>query len=225
MTVRAYIAVEGPHDVAFVAELLRPLGLSRVQRMASLDPYWARLVPRTYPHNDDLLARVPIPLFLAGGDRSVAVHGVSGVTELVRRTEESLALLDGERPAVAAILDADTQQSAVARFEALARELRKLNLAIPDQPGVVSEGRISRSPPADRRLSCPPLPRFFDPPSRYRYRSRTTSGCGGAPSIYPASWRYVVSWPTSWRFHSNAWSLGRPDRVRLWSWRGTRIVG
>jgi hypothetical protein len=138
MTKRAYVAVEGPHDVAFVAALLRPLGLQRVQKMAAHDPYWARLIPRTYPHNDDLLARVPVPLFLAGADRSVAVHGVSGVRELVRRTEESLSLLGGERPAVAAILDADSERSAAARFDELAKELRDLNLSIPDQPGSVS---------------------------------------------------------------------------------------
>lgn len=138
MTKRAYVAVEGPHDVAFVAELLRPLGLSRVQKLSALDPYWSRLIPRTYPHNDDLLARVPIPLFLAGSDRSVAVHGVSGVNELVRRTEESLSLLGGERPAVSAILDADSERSAVSRFEDLAKDLRKLALAIPDQPGMIS---------------------------------------------------------------------------------------
>ncbi|HWO24269.1 MAG TPA: DUF3226 domain-containing protein [Kofleriaceae bacterium] len=138
MTVRAYIAVEGPHDVAFVAELLRPLGLSRVKVKDALDPYWERLVPKSFPHNNDLLARVPVPLFLQGADRSVAVHGVSGVNELVRRTEESLAVVNGERPAVAAILDADSKESAADRFAALAKDLRKLGLSIPDQPGVIS---------------------------------------------------------------------------------------
>lgn len=138
MTKRAYVAVEGPHDVAFVAELLRPFGLGRVQKLSSLDSYWSRLIPRTYPHNDDLLARVPVPLFLTGADRSVAVHGVSGVSELVRRTEESLSLLGADRPAVAAILDADSERSAVSRFEDLAKDLRKLDLSIPELPGAVS---------------------------------------------------------------------------------------
>jgi hypothetical protein len=86
-----------------------------------------------------LLARHPVPTFLAGANCSVAIHGVNGMTELVRRTEESLALLDAGRPAVAAILDADSEQSAAYRFEALAQQLRKLQLAMPDHPGVVSQ--------------------------------------------------------------------------------------
>lgn len=138
MTVHAYVAAEGPHDVAFIAELLRSLGLERVRQYSTLDPYWRRLVPTSYPHNDDLLARVPIPLFLAGADRSVAVHGVIGVNELVRRTEESLSLVNGDRPAIAVVLDADSEESVVERFRDVAEKLRKLGLSIPDQPGVLS---------------------------------------------------------------------------------------
>lgn len=141
MTARAYIAVEGPHDVEFVAKLLRPFGLHRVRNFTALDPYWHRLVPEKFPYRGDLLARVPIPLFLSGASCEVAVHGVSGVTELVRRTEESLQVLDTEHLAVAAILDADSEQPAAARFEALAEELRaKLHLQIPALPGTVSPG-------------------------------------------------------------------------------------
>lgn len=138
MTAHAYIAVEGPHDVAFVAELLRPLGLRRVQAFETLDRYWTRLVPTSYPYKGDLLARVPIPLFLEGADRSVAVHGASGATELVRRTEETLAILDAEHLAVAVILDADSEQPAIDRFDALAKELRSLKLPVPYQPAMIS---------------------------------------------------------------------------------------
>jgi hypothetical protein len=141
MTARAYIAVEGPHDVEFVAKLLRPFGLHRVRNFTALDPYWTRLVPDKFPYKDDLLARVPVPLFLSGANCEVAVHGVSGVTELVRRTEESLQVLDPEHLAVAAILDADSEQPAAARFEAIAEELRaKLHLQVPDRPGTISSG-------------------------------------------------------------------------------------
>lgn len=135
MTARAYVAVEGPHDAELVAALLRPLGLARVRDEAKLDPYWRRLVPRVYPHNGDLLARVPVPLFLSGAGCSVAVHGANGVSGLVRRTEASLVLVDGERPAVAVILDADSEESPTERFEALAKGLRALGLAVPDRPG------------------------------------------------------------------------------------------
>jgi hypothetical protein len=138
MTVRAYAAVEGPHDAELVAALLRPLGLKRVRMEAELDPYWKRLVPKSYPYNGDLLARVPVPLFLAGVGRSVAVHAANGVSELIRRTQASLSLVDGERPAVAVILDADSEESPAVRFEALAKGLRDLSLSVPDRAGTVS---------------------------------------------------------------------------------------
>ena len=65
----AYIAVEGPHDIEFVARLLKPRGFARVRQLPTLDPYWADLVPKTYPPDDDLLKRVPI-VFSIGHARS-----------------------------------------------------------------------------------------------------------------------------------------------------------
>jgi len=140
MTQRAYIAVEGPHDVAFAAELLRPMGLVRVQRFSLLDPYWRKLVPTTYPHRDDLLARVPIPLFLEGENCSVALHGANGITEIVNRIEETLVgLITGPRPAVGVILDADSTQTVASRFAELSPRLGALDLAVPATPGAVSD--------------------------------------------------------------------------------------
>lgn len=61
MTERVYVVSEGPHDVAFLAELLRLWGFQRVAKLSRVDGYWAPLIPRTFPHDDDLLKRVPVP--------------------------------------------------------------------------------------------------------------------------------------------------------------------
>jgi hypothetical protein len=138
MTRRAYVAVEGPHDAAVVAALLRPAGFHRVQKAGYLDPFWQRLVPKTFPHRDDLLARVPVPLFLTGPECSVAVHSASGDGGLYHNIEETLALVDREQISVGAILDADSQKPAVDRFTELAKQLRSLNLPVPTAAGDVA---------------------------------------------------------------------------------------
>lgn len=51
MTVRAYIATEGPHDVAFLAELLRPWGLKRLTKYNEVDAFWQSSIPKSpYGH-------------------------------------------------------------------------------------------------------------------------------------------------------------------------------
>ena len=139
MTVRAYIATEGPHDVAFLAELLRPWGLKRLTKLKEVDAFWDPLIPKTFPHNDDLLARVPVPIFFTGNDRMVALDSVSGISNLARRVEENLSVLNANAPpAVAVILDADSKESAADRFQDLAEKLRTLRLPIPDRAGAIS---------------------------------------------------------------------------------------
>ena len=51
---RSYIAVEGPHDVEFVARLLP--GFSRVKQLGELEEGFRLLVPTKFPHRNDLLA-------------------------------------------------------------------------------------------------------------------------------------------------------------------------
>ena len=78
-----YIAVEGPHDIEFVARLLKPNGFARVRKLSDLDPYWGNLVPKDFPPDDDLLKRVPVPLFFQTATRSVAIQSATGVSRLV----------------------------------------------------------------------------------------------------------------------------------------------
>jgi hypothetical protein len=137
MTIRAYIATEGPHDVAFLAELLRPWGFKRLRNLPDVEAYWQPLIPRTFPHEDDLLKRVPVPTFFSADGRTLALDAASGIDNLHNRVEENLTLLH-DRPAVAVVLDADANKSAADRFDELARKLRKLALPVPDVAGIVS---------------------------------------------------------------------------------------
>jgi hypothetical protein len=140
MTAYVYLATEGPHDVELVAALLRPFGFRRVQHLTSLDPYWRPLIPTTYPHRDDLLARVPVPTFFKGADLSVAIEAVGGDSKLAPRTEDVLALLRGTQPSLGVILDADAERSAHERFDRVVKDLRKLAIPGPESPGIVASG-------------------------------------------------------------------------------------
>lgn len=64
-----FIAVEGPHDVEFVAGISESLGFSKISQLDQLDPKFARrLVKTTYPHKGDLYQRMPNPMFLQNGE-------------------------------------------------------------------------------------------------------------------------------------------------------------
>ena len=119
-----YIAVEGPHDIEFVARLLKPNGFARVRKLSDLDPYWVNLVPKDFPPDDDLLKRVPVPLFFQTATRSVAIQSATGVSRLVSLVQGTLDIKQQELPnAVGIILDADSAQSPQQRFTAILSEL------------------------------------------------------------------------------------------------------
>lgn len=130
MTVYSYLVVEGPHDVAFVGKVLREHGFSRTQLYSSLDNYWRELVPKTYPHRDDLLARVPVPQFFSGANHSVAVHAAAGMTEIVDRIEETLTQLAAPPTGIGAILDADSSSTAADRKANVVGQLQARNIPV-----------------------------------------------------------------------------------------------
>ena len=141
MSVRyAYLATEGPHDVEFIARLLRLHGLKRITEEKRLDAYWKPLIPRSFPHGGDLHKRVPVPSFFASGTVSVAVHAAGGDSRIAEAIEETLALLPSRTlDAIGALLDADTQQTAAQRFLALQERLLALKLPLPGKPGSASQ--------------------------------------------------------------------------------------
>lgn len=133
----AYFVVEGPHDVEVVGRLLGERGYRRRRDFAGLDPYWGRLVPRTFPIDGDLLRRVPVPVFFDTMDWSVAVHsaiGVHAVGKTVRTSLLALGPLDG----LGVVIDADYEVSARQRWEAL-----RATIPVDDcgeAPGIVGTG-------------------------------------------------------------------------------------
>ncbi len=141
-TNRSYLVVEGPHDVEFVGRLLKPFGLARIKTLSALDPFWLPLVPRNFPSDgEDLLKRMPVPVFFASGTHSIAVQAAVGDTRLVGTVEESLALLPNgmaDLGGVGVLLDADGDALPTTRFAAIRGGLAALGLTLPDVSGNVS---------------------------------------------------------------------------------------
>jgi hypothetical protein len=108
---RIYFVTEGPHDVEVIGRLLSPLGAKRVQKFRELDLFWERLVPRTFPHEGDLLRRVPVPVFFQADKFSVAVKPAVGISAIPQVTRASLAALDDPPAAVGVVVDADAQNA------------------------------------------------------------------------------------------------------------------
>ncbi len=145
-----YLAVEGPHDLAFAGQLLKLHGLERVKMYPRLDAFWRPLVPTKFPHQDDLLKRVPVPIFFASATHSIAVHTVGGDSSFAKTIKDSLDVLymGGEPPltGLGILLDADSKDSPAKRHAELLQELGSptypIPLAFPSTPGAVSGAPI-----------------------------------------------------------------------------------
>lgn len=148
------LVVEGPHDVEFAARLLRVRDFQRVTKFSDLKqrhPLWKNLVPLTFPHDDDLQKRMPVPVFLGNSTHSIAIVSAGGDSRLVEAVKDSLANLEepeaGARlVGVGLLIDADMDKtkSALMRFEKLRSELDKEPLGFgatfPAGPGIVMRG-------------------------------------------------------------------------------------
>jgi hypothetical protein len=110
---RIYFVTEGPHDVEALGRLLSTLGANRVRNIGQLDACWERLVPRIFPHEGDLLRRIPVPVFFQAEAFSVAVHSAIGISEIAKVTRASLANLDAPPTAVGVVVDADDRSALV----------------------------------------------------------------------------------------------------------------
>ena len=136
-----YIVAEGIQDIEFLICLLKSRGLRRVTRLSSLDPFWEPLVPKTFPVDDDLMKRVPVPVFVQNTELSVALHSAIGITRLSNTIEESLALIPASQIfGIGLVLDADDEQTPQKRFEELISKLSPLGLSVPSVPGEVMKG-------------------------------------------------------------------------------------
>lgn len=134
----AYFVTEGPHDVEAIGRLLGAEGLRRIQLLQRLDPYWHPLVPRGFPIDGDLLRRVPVPVFFANADVSVAVHSAGGITKLGSAAKAAFLALDDEPHGFGVVLDADDVEPAV-RWREVVATLPEVDAGT--GPGIVGTGR------------------------------------------------------------------------------------
>lgn len=128
-----YLVVEGPHDVEFVARLLKISGIKRVQYKSDLEPFWYKVIPERFPINDDLLKRVPVPTFFENDTHSIAVHAAQGITRLVETLTETCEILDDytQIASFGLMLDADVALTPQQRFDDLRAELREQPVSLP----------------------------------------------------------------------------------------------
>lgn len=146
MSKHGYLVVEGPHDVEFVGRILRPCGFRRVRLKSSLDPFWDGLVPEVFPIDDDLLKRVPVPIFFSSDTHSIAVRSAIGDTQIARALYFNLSTLRpgqiSQLVGVGLMLDADTVTTPANRFAEIKGQIAAfpLPLPLPDDPGEIAQG-------------------------------------------------------------------------------------
>ncbi len=134
-----YIVAEGLQDIEFLIGLLKLYGLRRVTKFSVLDSFWKPLVPTTFPVDDDLMKRVPVPTFLKNNELSIALHSATGITRLANTVEESLTLIpSSEIFSVGFVLDADSNETPLNRFTTLINEIRHIGLFLPSTLGEVT---------------------------------------------------------------------------------------
>lgn len=118
------IVTEGHQDIEFLIRLLKIYGVKNVSQESKLDPFWKILIPRSFPIDDDLKKRVPVPIFVQNSDVSIALRSVNGVKNLAKILIADLAKLDSlQLDSIAIILDADSEEIPQIRFNKLMEEL------------------------------------------------------------------------------------------------------
>ena len=154
----SFIAVEGQHDAAFIGRLLKDAGLRLVQRKEEepnrpnglfLDPRLSRLVPPGFPHDNDLLARVPVPCFWQNEGHAVALHPANSDSKLAKSVVKAVRSIDPDVfESIGIILDADNKGNPSERMlrlrAAVVDEVRRVKqpvgFEIPESAGTVSGG-------------------------------------------------------------------------------------
>ncbi len=141
--VRVYLLVEGPHDVEFIGRLLKWWACKRIQLLKRVDPFWHPLIPKVFPHLDDLLARVPVPTFFETTDLQVAVSVAVGDSKIARILRADLTVPSfcvDELDAIGLVLDAD-DKTPRDRWQALSRAIQlppNLHMTLPAEPNTVA---------------------------------------------------------------------------------------
>lgn len=110
--------------------------------MGQLDEFFHTLVPSSFPHEDDLTRRVPVPVFMQNESHCIAIHSARGDSKLVSSVEENKKDLRQRKyeqlTGVGLILDSDDDSDPITRYTKVRDKLRGLGFDFPDDPGVVS---------------------------------------------------------------------------------------
>ncbi len=146
-----YLVVEGPHDLEFVARFLKPYGFSRVNLYSAVDPYWHPLIPKAFPHKDDLSKRMPVPVFFQGSGPSrelaVAIGVAGGDSRIISHVEVNLAVLSERPSAIGVVLDADLERTPKARFDSILDGLIALESLAPSTTEPLEPGQVTGTEP------------------------------------------------------------------------------
>lgn len=147
-----YLAVEGPHDSAFVGSFLKFYGLSLVREISEIKgTFFEELTRINFPVDGDLLKRIPVPMFFKKGeDILIAISCASSDDKLVDDvTEMVISLLpedlDGieDFSGIGIVADMDSPSSPLDRFNEFADGLKKLKLPHPTKAGKVATGPLN----------------------------------------------------------------------------------
>lgn len=118
--------MEGARDAEFLGTVLRHRGLQRIKQYKNLPAGWQKLVPSVFPHQGDLLTRVPVPFFLTrDGELGAVISPARGVDRLGAQCEEDFVLGPTDQiQGIGVIFDADYKQSAHSRYESIRTQFK-----------------------------------------------------------------------------------------------------
>jgi hypothetical protein len=140
------IGVEGNHDQAFLAKVLRELlGFSKCEDQHDLDDLWRKFIPVYPPKTGRLFVRLDMPSILQTDTVSVAIYAGEG-SKLVSNLKDKLSDINysNDLSAFAIVADADKQKPA----EVVKKYYNELQEYFPDFPCEVSAtGAVTESTP------------------------------------------------------------------------------
>lgn len=144
MRAKILFVVEGPHDEAFIGRLLRlQHGLEPCRLRTNVDPFWERTIPKSFPYNDDLRMRMPVPYFYQNNDVTLAIIVAVGESQLANVVRDTLDVLPDDVDALGVFLDADEGKSPARRFSSLIEAMQEVpTLQFGSTPGAVAGAPI-----------------------------------------------------------------------------------
>ena len=140
----SFIAVEGPHDVEFLARILRLEGFQHTKNIRDVPEFWRPSIPRNFPLADgDMTRRMPIPSFFEiPGTHSVAIFACGG--EHFSRAKLLLDQLSKEpgTGSIGIFSDNDSHRGGTGKiFSAIKQTFPELSFG--NAPGEIKKGKPS----------------------------------------------------------------------------------